>query len=512
MRRRRAAAASSDPGEPMKPSTPLAALGAALAAVPAVAQPVDLAATPAVSRPVDLGAITFAPDATSFRLDNGLEVVIIPDRRAPIVTHMLWYRVGAADEPPGKSGIAHYLEHLMFKGTAANPGSTFSANVARVGGRENAFTSSDYTAYFQQVAKEHLGPMMAFEADRMRGLALTPEMSLPELDVILEERRMRVETQPGAELGEAVDAALFVNHPYGDPVIGWPDEVAALTHEDAMAFYRANYRPGNALLVIAGDVTAEEVRRLAQETYGAIPDGEPAEPRRRPKVQKLRADRLVELRDPRVTQSSTQIGWVVPSYTTAAPGVSEALDVLTEILGGTNTSRLYTALVRDEGLATGTGSYYQSGAVDEGRFVVYVTPRDGVELRTVEDRAREIIAWIAADGVSDDELRRARTNLLASAIFAQDNQSSLARIFGASLATGSSIEDVKRWPARVAEVTAADVKTAAATFLAVSGTVTGRLVAAATAMPVAPGTVSDTPPEVDTSPAPTGGEPVGVAG
>ncbi len=440
-------------------------------------------AIPVNAEPVDLGDLVIAPDAQAFRLDNGLEVVVIPDRRAPIVTHMIWYRIGSADEPSGKSGIAHYLEHLMFKGTEKNPGNTFSALVARVGGSENAFTSNDYTAYFQQVSKENLPDMMALEADRMRGLVLSEAVSAPELNVVLEERRARVETRPSAELSEAVDQVLFVNHPYGDPVIGWPDEVANLTHDDAINFYRDHYRPANAVLVIAGDVTVDEIRTLAQETYGQISDGNPATVRVRPRMQTLRASRTVELRDARVQQPSTQISWLVPSYTTAEPGTGEALDVLAEILGGTNTSRLYKALVREENLATSTGTWYQSSALDETRFVFYATPRDGVPLEAIEARAREIIADIAENGVSDEDVARAKTSVLASVIFAQDSQSTLARIFGAALATGSSVSDVQSWPSRITAVTADDVQNAAKRWLSESGTVTARLLPDGTEKP-----------------------------
>lgn len=450
-------------------------------------------ALPAVAELVDLGDLTIAPDASSFTLDNGLEVIVIPDRRAPIATHMLWYRVGSADEPPGKSGIAHYLEHLMFKGTEAHPGNEFSATVSRVGGKENAFTSNDYTAYFQQVSKDNLEQMMAFEADRMRGLQLTEDVAAPELNVVLEERRMRVDTQPSSQLGEAVDAALYVNHPYGDPVIGWPDEVASLTFEDALSFYRANYRPGNAVLVVAGDVTADEIRTMAQETYGAIPDDEGRRERSRPQVQRLRADRIVELRDPRVTQPNSQISWLAPSYATAEPGEAEALDVLAEILGGNNTSRIYTALVRNEGLAASAGTWYQSSAVDDTRVVFYATPSDGVELPTLEQRAREIVSDVAQNGVSDDELARAKTNLLSSVIFAQDSQSSLARIFGASVTTGSTVEDVKEWPSRISAVTAQDVQKVAQTYLLDGGSVTGRLMETATAPGTMPVSAAELP-------------------
>lgn len=292
---------------------------------------------------------------------------------------------------------------------------------------------------------------------------------------------MRVETQPSAELGEALDAALYVNHPYGAPVIGWPNELASLSFEDALNFYHANYRPGNAVLVVAGDVSADEIKTLAQETYGTIADGEPPLARHRPEAQRLDANRIVELRDPRVNQPSTQVNWLVPSYHTAEPGVAEALDVLSEILGGTNTSRLYTALVRDEGLATSAGAWYQSSAVDDTRFVLYMVPREGVALDQLEDRARAIVADIAKNGVTEDELARARTSLLASVIFAQDSQDSLARIFGSALTTGSSVEDVQEWPSRIAAVTADDVRQAAAAYLESAGSVTARLLQAAPA-------------------------------
>ncbi|MEM8665634.1 MAG: pitrilysin family protein, partial [Pseudomonadota bacterium] len=259
------------------------------------------------------------------------------------------------------------------------------------------------------------------------------------------------------------------------PVIGWPDEVAALTHEDAIDFYRDHYRPANAVLVVAGDVTPEEIRTLAQETYGKVADSEPTAERIRPAAQQLRTDRMVTLTDARVRQPSTQIAWLVPSYTTAGEGEAEALDVLAEIMGGTNTSRLYTALVREEQLATSTGAWYQSGAIDDTRFMFYATPRDGVELSALEARARAMIKDIAENGVTDHEIARAKTTVLASVIFAQDSQSTLARIFGAALTTGSTVEDVQQWPARISAVTAADVQEAAKKFLDGKGSVTARL-------------------------------------
>src|SRR6266700_3525266 len=223
----------------------------------------------ALPRP-DAGAAT-GPEVSHFTLDNGLEVVVIPDHRTPVVTHMVWYKVGAADETPGKSGLAHFLEHLMFKGTAKNPLGKFTRTVSTLGGHENAFTTSDYTAYFQRTPRARLRTLMEFESDRMTGLVLTDNEVKPELQVVLEEQNMRVANNPGARLGEQMETTLFLNHPYGRPVIGWRHEIEQLDRADALAFYRRFYTPNNAVLVVAGDVTPAEVQTMAEETYGKVP-------------------------------------------------------------------------------------------------------------------------------------------------------------------------------------------------------------------------------------------------
>ena len=210
--------------------------------------------------------VAAAPTVSDFKLANGLEVVVIPDHRAPVVTHMIWYKVGSADETAGKSGLAHFLEHLMFKGTETNPGDSFSQDVAEIGGQENAFTSNDYTGFFQRVPREHLKEMMALEADRMTGLVLTDAVVKPELNVVLEEQNMRVANNPVGRLGEQMDAALYLNHPYGRPAIGWRNEIETLDREDALAFYRRFYTPNNAVVVVAGDVSADEVKACAEDT------------------------------------------------------------------------------------------------------------------------------------------------------------------------------------------------------------------------------------------------------
>ncbi|MBS7539715.1 M16 family metallopeptidase [Ancylobacter lacus] len=422
-----------------------------------------------------LAAPARASEATEFTLANGMQVVVVPDHRTPVVTHMVWYRVGSADEQPGKSGIAHFLEHLMFKGTRQHPAGAFSQVVAQLGGQENAFTSQDYTAYFQRVAKENLPTVMGFEADRMTGLVLTDEVVLPERDVVLEERRMRTDNDPGAILSEAAQAAMFTNHPYGHPIIGWEDEIRGLNREDALAFYRRFYTPNNAILVVAGDVTPEEVRTLAEKTYGTIERRAEIGPRERPKEPEPRAQRRVSLADARVAQPNLSRTYLVPPYR-LAPKDSVALDVLAQVLGGGSTGRLYRSLVVDKSLAASASAWYQSTALDETRFGISASPRPEVSLEALEGALDAAIAAIAETGPDAAELERAKTRLVADAIYAQDNQATLARIYGAALATGTTVDDVKNWPAEVKAVTAEEVRDVARRYLVPSRAVTGYLV------------------------------------
>jgi zinc protease len=415
---------------------------------------------------------------SSFTLDNGMEVVVIPDRRAPVVTHMVWYKVGGADEERGKSGIAHFFEHLMFKGTASHKAGEFSRAVAEIGGNENAFTSNDYTAYFQQVTPQALPTMMAFEADRMRGLVLSDAVIGPERDVVMEERRQRVEGNPGAVLSEETQATLYQNHPYGVPVIGWMHEIAKLNRQDAIDFYDRYYAPNNAVLVVAGDVDAGEVLALARKTYGAVPRGPDLPPRARPQEPPQDTRRTVTLKDPRVTLPSVQISVIAPSYASAAPGEAEALDLLSEILGGGMRSRLYQELVVKSGIASSAGAYYRGSSLDPSSFTVYAAPRAPDGLATVEAAVTAEIARIAADGVSADELDRAKNRFTRSMIFARDNQQGMARIYGTALTTGQDVADVEEWPDRVRAVTAEQVRDAARKYLKLDGSVTGYLLPA----------------------------------
>jgi zinc protease len=411
-----------------------------------------------------------------FMLSNGLELVVIPDHRTPVVTHMVWYKVGGADETAGKSGLAHFLEHLMFKGTAKHPAGTFSQLVARIGGQENAFTASDYTGYFQRVPSDQLKTVMEFEADRMTGLVLTDAVVLPERDVILEEQSQRVANDPRARLGEQVDAALFLNHPYGRPVIGWRQEMEQLSRDDAIGFYRRFYAPNNAVVVIAGDVDPAEAHRLAEETYGKVAHRNNYGPRLRPQEPPPAAVRSLTLADARVEQPLLQREYLVPSFSTAKAGESQALEVLAHILGSGSNSRLYRALVVDKAIAVMAAAWYDSSAVDMSKFGIYGVPRQGVSLPQLETETDAVIAQLIDKGISAEELERAKTRLIADAIYAQDNQKSMAQWYGAALTTGASVSDVQHWPDRIRAVTAAQVQDAARQWLDKRRSVTGYLI------------------------------------
>ncbi|MCA1525912.1 M16 family metallopeptidase [Bradyrhizobium yuanmingense] len=420
--------------------------------------------------------VTSAPPA-SFTLANGMQVVVIPDRRTPVVTEMIWYKVGSADETPGKSGLAHFLEHLMFKGTAKHPAGEFSQTVLRVGGNENASTSVDYTNYYQRVPKEQLPTMMEFEADRMTGLVLKDENVLPERDVVLEEYNMRVANNPDARLNEQIMAALYLNHPYGRPVIGWHQEIEKLDREDALAFYRRFYAPNNAILVIAGDVDAAEIRPLVERNFGSIP-AQPAIPARRvrPQEPEPAAPRTVTLADPRVEQPNMRRYYLVPSATTAAAGESAALDVLAQLIGSGSNSYLYRALVVDKPLAVSASASYSSISLDPTQFAISAAPKPGVSFSEVEQAVDGVLANVAQNPIRAEDLERVKTQLIAEAIYAQDNQAVLARWYGGALTTGLSIEDIRSWPDRIRAVTAEQVRAVAQKWLEKKRSVTGYLI------------------------------------
>ncbi len=411
----------------------------------------------------------------SFTLDNGMQVVLIENHRVPVVRHMVWYKVGAADEPMGKSGIAHFFEHLMFKGTDKLKPGEFSKIVARNGGRDNAFTSYDYTAYHQTVAKDRLPLMMELEANRMTHLTLTKEVIEPERQVILEERRMRTDNNPGAQLREQLDTVQYMNHPYRIPVIGWAHEVEHLSLADLTDFYRKWYTPNHAILVVEGDMTLAELKPLAEKYYGVIPRG-PEMERVRPSEPPALADRRVIKHDARVRQASLQRTYLAPSYRSAKdPKTPYALEVLEQIMGGSATSRLYQSLVVEQKLAVSAGMSYSPGRYDVSELTFWVSPKQGVSMDRLEQALLQEIDLLLDKGVAEDEVRRAKKSMINEAVFARDQLGTAAQVLGSSLASGQTIQEVESWPESIGNVSRDDVNKVARMILKDQKTVTGIL-------------------------------------
>ena len=425
-------------------------------------------------------AMTFtqlAPDnaaakrgASHFTLKNGMEVVVIPDHRAPVVTHMVWYRVGSADEKSGRSGIAH-----LFKGTDKIARGAFSKIISRNGGQDNAFTSQDTTAYYQRVAKDRLPLVMEMESDRMTNLKLLDEDVLTERDVIIEERRSRVDNNPQSILNEELLSALYQSHPYGIPVIGWKHEMAELSRDYAFDFYHNFYAPNNAVLVVAGDVTVDEVRKLAQKYYEPIPRRDEVKRSQRPHEPPHRAARRVELEDPRAGKPMIERLYLAPSYTTAEGGEGEAIDLLVQIAANGATSRLYKKLVIEDKKASSVGGWYTGTALDSGRIGIYAIASDGVAMSDLEAGIDAVLEDIKSNGVTDKELERAKTGFLADFVYGNDSQTSMARRYGWGLITGQKISDIEGRPARVSKVSTSDIQAVAKKFLVRKRSVTGTL-------------------------------------
>ena len=390
--------------------------------------------------------------AETFTLKNGLQVVVIPNHRAPVVTHMIWYKFGAADEHPGKSGIAHFLEHLMFKGTTHVPEGQFSLIVKKLGGNDNAFTTHDYTAFYQDIAVEHLPRVMEMEADRMQNLTLENEQVASERQVIIEERRQRIDNQPQAKFQEQLMSALFVNNPYSTPVIGWLNEMEGLTREDAMTTYKAWYAPNNAVLVVSGDITAEELKPLAEKFYGDLPVAEIPE-RNRPRPAPLVAETQVTYKDPRV-------GMPLVTRTYRAPRGSDALELLTEIFGGSTTSRLYKGLVIDQKLAIAAGADYEPISLNDTSFSVYANPAPGVSLQQLKTALDMEVKKIVDNGITPEELKSAQKRTTAARTYYLDSLQGPAIIFGRALTSGFDIGYLENWSDRIGKLTVADVNKA----------------------------------------------------
>lgn len=419
-----------------------------------------------------------ADQVTTYTLDNGMDVVVIEDRRAPVVVHMVWYRVGSADEPEGQSGIAHFLEHLMFKGTDVLEAGEFSQVVAVNGGRDNAFTSFDYTGYFQRIASDRLDLMMQMESNRMTNLALTDDDITFERRVVLEERSQVVESNPGAMAREQFMAAQYQNHRYGIPIIGWQHEIEQLDMPELLEFYRQHYAPNNAVLVVAGDVDPADVLAMAEQYYGPIPAKADLPDRIRPIEPPQRAERRVTYADPRVSVPYLVRSYLAPQRTSGTQQEAAALVYLAELLGGSPfTSDLGRALQFDSQLAIQTSASYSGMSLDQTTFSLVVAPATGVTLSEAEAAMDDVIAAFMENDIDPARMDAIRTQLRASEIYALDSTQGLARRYGAALTSGLTVEDVQQWPDILQSVTPEQIKDAAANLLNRNQAVTGWVVA-----------------------------------
>lgn len=434
------------------------ALGAALAvlALPVAAEGID-------------------DKVTDFTLDNGMQVVVVEDHRAPVVQQMVWYRAGSADEPVGSSGVAHFLEHLLFKGTDAMAPGEFSATVAANGGQDNAFTSYDYTAYFQRIAADRLELVMKMEADRMVNLRLSEEDIVTERNVILEERNQRTENNPRALFNEQMNAVQYLNHRYGVPVIGWKHEMETLDLEDALNFYRTYYAPNNAILVVSGDVDPQQVRALAEKYYGVIPANPNLPERLRSQEPPQIAARRLTFRDPRVAQPYVSRSYLAPERDSGAQEKAAALYLLSELLGGGSTSYLADRLQFQEQVAVYTGAFYSGLSLDDTTFDFVIVPHQGVSLQEAEAALDKALADFMREGVDQEMLDRIKLQLRAAEIYALDNVDGIANRYGRALTSGLTIADVKAWPDILQSITPDQIMAAAREVLRPEASVTGWL-------------------------------------
>ncbi len=405
--------------------------------------------------------------AQQFTLANGMSLIVKPDRRAPTAVHMLWLRVGSMDEVDGASGVAHVLEHMLFKGTPSVPAGEFSRRVAALGGRDNAFTSLDYTGYYQQIPANRLADVMQLEADRFAHNQWPDEEFRKELEVVKEERRMRTEDNPRALMHEALNATAFVASPYRRPIVGWMSDLDALKPDDARAFYQRWYVPANAAVVVAGDVDVGEVRRLAEKYYGSLPGR--ALPERKPREEPVQTGvKRITFKAP-AEQALVTLAFKVPSFQSFEGGPDEAdalaLTVLSAVLDGYSGARLERALTQ------GPDRVADSAGADNGLwgrgpqlFTLSGVPAQGKTAAQVETALREQVARIATEGVSEAELNRVKTQWVASEVYKLDSVFNQARELGSNWVQGLPLNASERLIERLRDVTADQVKAVAGKY------------------------------------------------
>ncbi|MBF0310109.1 MAG: insulinase family protein [Magnetococcales bacterium] len=402
-----------------------------------------------------------------FRLENGLRVVLVQEPKAPVVVTQVWYRVGSVDEEPGRTGLSHMLEHMMFRGTPDHPDGEFSRIVSHLGGDDNASTSQDFTQYYVKIASNHLERILALEADRMHNLRLEEEVLRTENAVVQEERRSRTDSDPQARMAEKFQERLFSGHPYGHPIIGWMADIQAHRRDDLARWYRLHYAPNNAALVVVGDLDLDRAQRLVETYFASIPPAESLPDGRiaRPPLPE-QPQRLV------VEDATARVGlWNMAfSAPSLAQGDAErevmACEVLTELLGGGLSSRLYRRLVVEEQLAVAVNAGYGGMERGGGTIQLQVTPRSGVDAVRIEEQVRAVIERLRQEPVDETELQRVRNNLIAGHVFTQDSAYYLAHSIGRSVTAGIDWRgQVLDYPHHLREVAVADVQAAAGRYL-----------------------------------------------
>lgn len=410
----------------------------------------------------------------TFSLKNGMQVIVLPNHRVPAVNHMIWYRIGAADDPRGKSGLAHYHEHLMFKGSPKFKSGEYLKLVTKNGGDHNAFTGYDATSYFVTIARDRLPLAMELEADRMKALTVSDEEALSEKQVIIEERRARIDNNPDALLAEQMNATLFRNHPYHYPIIGWQHEMEGLTKQDVLDFHEKYYHPNNAVLIVSGDITAAELKPLAEKYYGAL-ESKPIPARswliEPPNI----AARTVTLKHKHVKQPEFSRIYEAPSMNYGDASMAVPLFVLSHLLGGGKNSDLYQSLVVDRKLAAGVDTSYDFYTRGPSQFEIEITPETGVGLDKVEAALDASLAKFLKTGPDKAALERTKRLMKAEAVYDREGLTGISNLMGWLVMAGMKPEDLNRWPDMIEAVTAGQVQEAAKAVFKPEASVTGYL-------------------------------------
>ncbi len=424
--------------------------------------------------PFSLPAYAAAPVIDSFTLHNGLEVVVIENHRVPAISHMIWYRIGGADDPLGKSGLAHFHEHTMFKGTKQYPAGAYEDIISRLGGVQNAFTGFDMTSYYVNINKENLPKAMELEADRMRSLAPVPADMLKEREVILEERRMRIDNVPQAILSEQMSAVLFVHHPYGTPLIGWKHEMVGLTMADVLAFHAKYYHPNNAVLVLSGDITAKEAKPLVEKYYGNLKRAEIPKRMWVVEPEDIAAKR-VAMTHPLVKRPVFSREYIAPSLHYGDAAQVMPLMLFAKYFGGGDTSVLYRELVMNQKLATSISADYDGFALGPETFSIAAVPADGVSLETLEKAIDETIQKTLNAPIVADDFARAKVLFKADSIYSREGLQGMANIVGTLRMLDLPATWFETWDAQVDAATDEQALAAAKAVLVLNHSVTGTL-------------------------------------